>query len=164
MSRLWSKFTLFEKSRTIEISRIYAISLTKISTGWVCVLHHGLNHSVEAKTGIRNSLINSWFVKLFINYHGITKANFIFWITCSSIWNSTNHLIHTSSCCIYTTWLWNSSIAATCTLYNSNLFSLWFHNRVLGALILKNPVLCKHIFLILINISFFLFTRNLLVN
>ena len=131
MSRLWSKFTLFEKSRTIEISRIYAISLTKISTGWVCVLHHGLNHSVEAKTGIRNSLINSWFVKLFINYHGITKANFIFWITCSSIWNSTNHLIHTSSCCIYNAWLRNSTITTTILLHYLILFRLRFSHYIL---------------------------------
>jgi len=127
MSRLWSKFALFEKSRTIEISRIYTISLTKISTSWVCVLHHGLNRSVKAKTWIRNSLINIWL--LFINYHGITKANFIFWIT--SIWNSTNHLIHISSCCIYNTWLRNSTMATTILLNYLILFRLRFNHYIL---------------------------------
>ena len=104
--------------------------MTKISISCVCVLHHWLNCSVETKAGIRNSLINSWFVKLFINYHGIAKASFIFWITCSSIWLSTNHLIHISSSCINNTWLWNSTMATTILLYYLILFCLVFMNYI----------------------------------
>ena len=133
MSRLRSKFSMFEKCRSIEISRIYTISLTKISTSRVCALHHRLNYSVEAKTGIRNSLINCWFVKFFINYHRIAKAGFIFWITCSPVWYSTNHLISISCSLIYIYRLWNSSVTTTCAWVNSILFSFLFLYWVLRA-------------------------------
>lgn len=131
MTRLRSKFSMFEKCRSIEISRIYTISLTKISTSRVCALHHRLNYSVEAKTGIRNSLINCWFVKFFINYHRIAKAGFIFWITCSPVWLSPNHLIHISSSCINNTWLWNSTMAITILLNYLILFRLSFSHYIL---------------------------------
>ena len=131
MSWFWSKFSLFKKCRTIKISRIYTISLAKISTCWVCVLDHWLNYSVEAKTRIRNSLINCRFVKLFINYHRVAKANFIFCITCSSIWLSADHLIHISSSCIYNTWLWNSTMATTILLHYLILFRLGFSDYIL---------------------------------
>lgn len=133
MSRLRSKFSMFEKRRTIEISRIYTIFLNKISSTWICVLHHRLNYSVEAKTGIRNSLINSRFFKLFINYHRIAKAGFIFWVACSSVWLSTNHLISISCSWIYINRLWNSSVTTTCTWDNSILFSFLFHYWILRA-------------------------------
>ena len=139
--------------------------MTKISTSWVCVLHHALNYCVEAKTRIRNSLINRWLVKCFINNHGIAKTNFIFWITCPSIWLSPNYLIHISSCCIYTTWLSNSRITATCVLNNSVLFTLRFHNWVLGTpLILIISALMRNILLICFRIGLFVFSRNLLTH
>lgn len=128
MSRFGSKFSMFEKRRTIQISWIYTISLTKISTSWVCVLHHRLNNSVKAEIRIRNSLINCWFVKFFINYHRITKASFIFWITCSPIWLSTNYLIHITSSCINNAWLWNPTMAITILLNYLILFRLSFRH------------------------------------
>lgn len=143
---------MFEHSWIIEISRVYTISLTKISTSWVCVLYHALNYCVESKTRIRNSLINRWLVKCFINNHGITKTNFIFWITCPSIWLSPNKLIDISSCCIYTTWFSNSWITAASILINSILFTLRFYNWVLGtALIQIISALMRNILLIRFN-------------
>jgi len=131
MSRLRSKFSMLEKRRTVEISRIYTISLTKISTSWVCVLHHRLNYSVKTKTRISNSLINCWFVKFFINYHRIAEASFIFWITCSSVRLSTDYLINITCICINISRLWNSSVTAGCTWDNSILFSFLFHYWIL---------------------------------
>ncbi len=131
MSRLRSKFSMLEKRRTVEISRIYTISLTKISTSWVCVLHHRLNYSVKTKTRIRNSLINCWFVKFFINYHRIAETGFIFWVTCSPVRLSTDHLIHIPSSCINNTWLWNTAMAITILLGYLNLFRLSFSHYIL---------------------------------
>jgi len=131
MSRLRSKFSMLEKRRTVEISRIYIIFLNKISSTWICILHHRLNYIVWSKTIILYSLINRRFVKFFINYHRIAEASFIFWITCSSVRLSTDYLINITCICINISRLWNSSVTAGCTWDNSILFSFLFHYWIL---------------------------------
>ena len=72
MTGFWIEIRLLEKSWSIEIPRIDTVSLTKISTSGICVLHHALNHCIKTKTLVRYSLLNSSFVKFFINNHRIT--------------------------------------------------------------------------------------------